>query len=90
MCQYFASDYEPLVENTRVPIDIATRQMTELLENGPVLDYLRVPYQFHQLEGQEQSVRWLEVREQEVRSNRRRMEEIAQQERVGVACGCES
>lgn len=83
MCQYFASDYESLVENTRIPLDSSTNQLAELIPNGPLLDYLRMPYQFQQ-QREIPTYQWLELREQEVKANDKRMEETAQQERVGM------
>lgn len=88
MCQYFASDYESLVENTRIPLDSSTNQLAELIPNGPLLDYLRMPYQFQQ-QREIPTHQWLELREQEVKANDKRMEETAQQERVGKWGECE-
>lgn len=43
MCQYFACDADPILENSRIPVDAATKQLCELVPNGPLLDYLRMP-----------------------------------------------
>ena len=89
MCQYFACDADPILENSHIPIDAATRQLCELVPNGPLLDYLRMPYQTQQLREEVSASQWLELREQEVRESDKRMQETAQQERVWVRCVCE-
>ena len=81
MCQYFATDYESLLENTWIPIDSNSKQLAENVPSGPLLDNLRMPYQFHQ----QRNIpiqQWLELREREVKANDKKMEETAQHERV--------
>ena len=81
MCQYFATDYNPLLENSWIPIDCNSKQLPENIPSGPLLDYLRMPYQFNQ----QRDIpihQWLELREKEVEANTKKMEETAQQERV--------
>ena len=88
MCQYFACDADPILESSHIPIDAATKQLCELVPNGPLLDYLRMPYQTQQLREEVSPSQWLELREQEVRESDKRMKETAQQERVGIQCIC--
>ena len=81
MCQHFATDYDSLLENTWIPIDSNSKQLAENVPSGPLLDNLRMPYQFHQ----QRNIpiqQWLELREREVKANDKKMEETAQQERV--------
>lgn len=79
--QYFAHDYEKLNEMYRLPIDMATNQPAERLAPGPLIDYLRAPYQYQQVDPSVCNQQWLQLREQEVSRNKKRMEEIAREER---------
>ena len=89
MCQYFACDADPILEISRIPVDAATKQLCELVPNGPLLDYLRMPYQTQQLREEVSPSQWLELREQEVSQSDKRMKETAQQERVRAWSVCE-
>ena len=80
MTQYFMKDYDPISNECRRPIDPSTHQPVELLPNGPLLDYLRVPYQFQQInETAVSAAQLLALRRQEVAKNRRPTAEAAQQ-----------
>lgn len=84
MCQYFAQEYNPLVEDSRYPIDSASNTPCELLPNGPLLDYLRTPYHFQQLPA-EIAASWASYRESEVKENWAKLVRVAQEERVCLA-----
>ena len=82
MTQYFMKDYDPISNECRRPIDPSTHQPVELLPNGPLLDYLRVPYQFQQIsETAVSAAQLMDLRREEVAKNWRRMAEVAQQEK---------
>ena len=82
MTQYFMKDYDPISNECRRPIDPSTHQPVELLPNGPLLDYLRVPYQFQQInETTMSAAQLMDLRREEVAKNWRRMVEVAQQEK---------
>ena len=82
MTQYFVHDYDPLNEQFRIPVDKTTNQLAELMPTGPLLDYLRAPYQYQQLNETLGNRQILQLREQEVMKDHKRMEEIAKQERL--------
>lgn len=79
--QYFTHDADHLDDRSRIPYDIITHQRAEDLPIGLLLDYLRAPYQYQQLDGTVSTQQYLQLREQEVARNNKRLEEIAQEER---------
>lgn len=83
MTQYFSHDYDPIqYYGDKFPLDPTTRQPLEMVPNGPLLDYLRAPYQFQQLTDPALSTSdCLKERREEVERNWARLKEVAQQER---------
>ena len=83
MTQYFSHDYDPIqYYGDKFPLDPTTRQPLEMIPNGPLLDYLRTPYQFQQLTDPALSTAdCLTERREEVQRNWARLKEVAQQER---------
>ena len=86
MCQYFVADQEAIQEDSFIPLDANTGVPPERIANGPLLDYLRMPYQSQQLLRTTTTTTtmkdYMELRAQEVMANDNRMHEIARQERV--------
>ena len=77
------------MEESRYPIDHASETPCELIPNGPLLDYLRAPYQYQQIPA-EIDASWASYRESEVKENWNRLVEIAREERVGKERGSEA
>ena len=88
MYQYFSLDNGPILEESRYPIDHASETPCELIPNGPLLDYLRAPYQYQQIPA-EIDASWASYRESEVKENWNRLVEVAREERVGEERGNE-
>ena len=88
MYQYFSLEYDPIVEASRCPIDQASETPCENIPNGPLLDYLRAPYQFQQIPA-EIDASWMSYRESEVKENWNRLVQVAQEERVSMERECE-
>lgn len=89
MCQYFVADQEAIQEDSFIPLDANMGVPPERMVNGPLLDYLRMPYQSQQLlrttaiaAATTTMKEYMELRAQEVMANDNRMHEIARQERV--------
>ena len=82
MYQYFACDLEAIDDRSFIPFDKNSGLPPEQIPNGPLLDYLRMPYQFQQVYQAITIQQSLEMREQEVMVNDTKMHEIARQELV--------